>query len=68
MLKQRIGELDIYGDSPRGVTIRELYGDRPCDFMCCGGGGVATAAAGGLPAGARIVCQKNLPTVIYLKV
>ena len=31
------------------------------------GGGVATAAAGGLPAGARIVCQKNLPTVIYLK-
>ena len=44
----------------------ELYGDRPCDFMCCGGG-VATAAAGGLPAGARIVCQKNLPMVIYLK-
>ena len=34
--------------------------------LCAAGGG-ATAAAGGLPAGARIVCQKNLPTVIYLK-
>ena len=42
-------------------------GTDPATLCAAGGGGVATAAAGGLPAGARIVCQKNLPTVIYLK-